>query len=180
MRRVVTIWILVMLAAAAYAGGQGEPAPELPVREGYTSVSSAGVNVQWSISGDEISVQLAAVTTGWVAIGFDPTRQMQDANFIIGFVRDGEVTVRDDFGIGRISHGPDVENGGTNDILSAEGEERDGVTVIRFSIPLDSGDPRDRPLAAGSSHTIIVAHGPNGADDFTTPHVRRGSVEVEL
>ncbi|MCK4516427.1 MAG: hypothetical protein KAU31_14290 [Spirochaetaceae bacterium] len=64
------------------------------------------------ILGAFLVLLMSAVTTGWIAAGFDPSRQMADANIIIGYVADGEVFLRDDFGTGNVRHGADVDNGG--------------------------------------------------------------------
>lgn len=181
MKRVLFL-VLVIAAAAVtvFANGEAEGAPEVPQLEGFSSATAAGVNVQWNVDGDTITVQASAGTTGWVAVGFDPSRQMADANIIIGYVEDGELFISDDYGVSRISHAPDTENGGSNDIVNAEGDERDGVTTIRFTIPLDSGDAMDKPLEPGTTYTVIVAYGPDDADDFGTYHATRGSFEMEL
>jgi hypothetical protein len=167
-------------ASAVSAGGNGEAAPTVSVREGFEQATVAGVDVQWRVEGDELTVQMTAATTGWVAVGFDPSRMMRDANIIIGYVADGEVMISDDYGTGNTSHGHDVDNGGTNDILSAEGTEENGSTQITFTIPLDSGDSWDKPLAPGNSYTVVVSHGPDGADNFGEYHADRGSFEMEL
>lgn len=106
---------------------------------------------------------------------------MQDANILIGYVADGKAYVRDDYGVGKVMHGPDTENGGTEDVTDISGNETDGVTKLAFSIPLDSGDSKDKPLSAGSTYKVIVAHGPNGKDGFGEYHTsNRGSVEITL
>ena len=179
-RTAVLVAVVLFAATSAFANGEAEAAPEVPVLEGFESASAAGVNVQWRVDGDTITVQAAAPTTGWVAVGFDPSRQMADANIIIGYVTDGEVAIDDHYGVGAISHESDESNGGSNDITGAEGEETDGATVIRFTIPLDSGDSMDKPLEVGASYRVIVAYGPDGADDFGTYHATRGSFEMEL
>lgn len=181
MKRRLSLALLIAFAAVAvFANGEGEAAPEVPQLEGFSSATAAGVNVQWMVEGDTITVQASAGTTGWVAVGFDPSQQMADANIIIGYVEDGELFISDDFGVSRISHAHDTENGGSDDIVDAEGDERDGVTTIRFTIPLDSGDAMDKPLEVGSTYKVIVAYGPDDADDFGTYHATRGSFEMEL
>lgn len=180
MKRIPTMIMVTLVSVLpAYANGAAE-SPELDLREGFSRGEAAGVDVQWRVEDDVLTVQMAAATTGWVAVGFDPQRRMEGANFIIGYVSDGDVHVSDDYGVGPISHEPDVDIGGTDNILQAEGEERDGVTVIRFSIPLDSGDSTDRPLRAGSTYSVLVAAGPNGADDPAVKHRQRGSFQMEL
>ena len=188
MRRLSTVILAFLIAATAvFAGGDGEKdgvgsadASSIAVMDGYSSGSAAGVQVQWRVTGDTLSVQVAAATTGWIAVGFDPSNRMADANIIIGYVSGGEVHLRDDFGTGNTRHGADVDNGGTDDLSDVEGEETGGVTTIRFTIPLDSGDSTDKPLVAGSTYKIIVARGPDDTDDFGTYHGSRGSFETKL
>lgn len=181
MRRALVVIIFAFAAAGALANGQGEQgSPAVPVLDGFKSADAAGVNLQWQVDGDMLHVQVAAMTTGWVAVGFDPSSRMADANIIIGYVANGELTISDDYGVGPTRHAPDTANGGTMDVTNATGEERDGGTLIRFTIPLDSGDAWDRPLVPGESYRIILAHGPNGADNLRTRHSSRGGVTVEL
>ena len=54
------------------------------------------------------------------------------------------------------------------------------MTSISFTIPRNSGDALDKPLVPGVSYKIIVAYGPNGADEFGSYHGSRGSFETEL
>jgi hypothetical protein len=186
MKNAIVFILLLAVAAFAFAGGEDEvPAgptsePQAMMMEGFKSAEGAGVTVQWMVEGDMLTVVMSAPTTGWVAVGFDPSRQMADANIIIGYVEDGEVFLSDEYGIGNVRHGADVDNGGVDNLSGVEGSEADGATTLKFTIPLDSGDSTDKPLVAGNTYKIILAHGPNGADDFGTYHGSRGSVEVEL
>lgn len=144
------------------------------------AIQAGGVTAELSIQGEYLHVRMSADTTGWISIGFDPTRQMADANIIIGYVSDGKLFIADDYGTSRMGHHRDTSRGGTDDIVSASGTESDGGTTIDFSIPLDSGDSMDRPLALGKRYRILLAHGPKGADDFTTYHADRGAVWVDF
>ncbi len=186
-RKVIAlVFSSVIASSALYAGGGGEKGAttaqeqETPVAEGYSATTVAGINIQWMVDGDMLRLRLAARTTGWLAVGFEPTKQMKDANIIVGYVADGKVFVRDDFGIANVRHAPDVEHGGRRNIFDVEGEEVDGVTTIRFAIPLDSGDPLDKVLKPGSTYKLIASRGPDGKDDFTTYHAERGSGEISL
>jgi len=192
MKRAISISLISLVAmlfaaTAAFAGAgpetqvaQAPPTAPAPAGDGFSSGSAAGVTVQWKIEGEMINIRISAKTTGWVAVGFDPSRMMRDANIIIGYVSDGQVFLSDDYGTGNTQHGPDVKNGGTNNLSNIQGEEVDGVTTLSFTMPLDSGDSLDKVLAAGEQHKIIVAHGPNGADNFGTYHASRGSFEATL
>lgn len=171
-----------------FAGGGGESEAtaqadmdtQVDVSEGYTSVTESGVNIQWMVDGEMLRVIMSAQKTGWVSVGFDPSRQMKDANIIIGYVSNGEVSLRDDYGTGAVRHGADVDNDGTDDLSEVEGSEEDGVTTISFAIPLDSGDSMDKPLSVGGSYRMIVAHGPDGKDDFGSYHAGRGGVDITI
>ena len=128
----------------------------------------------WTTDDEFLYGAMWAETEGWVAVAFDPTNRMQGANYIFGYVMDGEVSIADMFGTkpaGPDSHPPDTTLGGTDDIVMFGGSEEDGVTLIEFKIPLDSGDANDNPLMPGT-HVLIAAHGPT--DDFGTIHTSRG------
>jgi hypothetical protein len=144
-------------------------------------VEVAGVEFHWMNDGENLYAALAAQTSGWVSVGFDPENQMQGANFIFGYVQDGTPVVQDMFGTkpkGRGSHPPDEQLGGTDDILEFAGSEQGDLTVIEFRIPLDSGDEFDKPLSAGTTHTVILARG--RSDDSDSRHAAEGQAEITL
>ncbi len=182
-RALIIFLTMILTATAVWASGDGESREdvEIPVPEGFSSVDIDTINVQLMVEGENLRVQVTAPTTGWVAVGFDPSRMMRDANIIIGYVdSNGEIHVRDDYGLGLTRHGADTDNGGTRDVTDIEGEERDGMTQLSFTIPLDSGDELDKPLEPGNTYRIIAAHGPDGKDDFGSYHATRGSAEITL
>ena len=146
----------------------------------YThSTEIAGVEVHWANDATYLRVGLVAPGTGFVAIGFDPVRQMEGANFILGYVTDGEGYFRDDFGIEATAHMADVDRGGTNNIVSSAGAEWTDRTILEFIIPLDSGDEMDKPLVPGGTYTVLLAYH-DLQDGFTTRHSRRGTGEIRL
>ncbi|MFW6056275.1 MAG: DOMON domain-containing protein [Chloroflexota bacterium] len=133
----------------------------------------------WSRLDDTVHMGIEAETEGWVAVGIQPGNAMQDADIIIGFVADAQVTVEDHYSTGRFGpHKPDTEQGGTNDILAFGGKEADGVTVIEFSRKLDTGDEYDNPLTAGATNAVIWAYGT--ADNTSLQHAPRGYGEIAL
>jgi hypothetical protein len=173
-----TVVMLTMALTVVQAGGNGE-AVNWPVPEGYSSVEEEGITIQWKIEEQNLRIRMAGATTGWVAVGFDPSSRMRDANIIIGYVEDGQVFLRDEFGTGGTSHSPDEELGGNDDTEDAQGGEENGQTWLSFSIPLDSGDRYDRALAPGKSVKVILATGRN--DDFGTYHgMKRAVVTLDL
>jgi hypothetical protein len=139
----------------------------------------AGVEVYWSNDATYLRVGLVAPGTGFVAIGFDPVRQMEGANFILGYVEDGKAYFRDDFGTEPTVHMADVDRGGVNNIVSSAGAEWTDRTTLEFIIPLDSGDEMDKPLVPGSTYTVLLAYH-DLMDGFTTRHSGRGTGEIQL
>ncbi len=142
-----------------------------------TSDSSTGITVSWTTTDNEIFVALDSPGSGWVSIGFDPDSAMKGANFIFGYVTSEATFARDEYGTGLFSHESDTSNGGTDDIIEYAGSESSG-TGLEFSIPLDSGDSKDRELTSGSSYTCLLAY--SGSDNFTTKHSKRGSITISL
>jgi hypothetical protein len=138
----------------------------------YAHQAESGVvTFYWSNDTEHLYAAVSAQTTGWVAVGFDPQVAMLGANYVFGYVQDGQLYIDDMYGMlraGQGSHPPDVDLGGSNDIIESAGREEAGVTVIEFRIPLDSGDEYDKPLSPGSSYTALLAVG--GSDEFQSYH----------
>lgn len=168
--------ILMILSGTLYAGG----AQEAAVQESGDGpfVESAGVKLMWEASGEELLFTLHGETTGWVSVGIDPGRVMKDAQIVIAYVEDGKLIGEDHFGTGIFTHKADTELGGSSDVRFISGEEVDGVSTIRFALPMDSGDQFDVPLQRGAEHVILLARGPDGADNFSSKHAAKGKIKV--
>jgi len=147
----------------------------------YDSVTVQQITLKWKTDTlGMLHIIVSAPTTGWVSVGFDPTAGMQDANIIIGYVTSGGAFARDDYGTTPTAHASDMSGGGENNITNASGNEAEGSTEITFTIPLDSGDARDRPLTQGNTYTVILAYGADGVDDFDTRHAVRTSTRIDI
>jgi len=144
------------------------------------TVASGRMGVYWKNKGDTLHMGLRGQVTGWVAIGFEPTTGMKDADMILGYVSGGRVLVLDQHATGTFGpHPSDTELGGTSDILDSGGSESGGVTVIEFSRKLNTGDRFDRVLVPGSTTRFIWAMA--DADVPTTQHnIARGSGQLVL
>ncbi|PKN79136.1 MAG: hypothetical protein CVU48_06250 [Candidatus Cloacimonetes bacterium HGW-Cloacimonetes-1] len=148
----------------------------------WQQVTVANVTFQYRVSANaqDLEAKLSAPTTGWVAVGLQPTNIMQNANYILGYVSAGVGHIRDDFGTSSQTHASDVSLGGTDNITLLEATETGGVTMLHFSIPLNSGDQYDRILTTGISYPIILAHGSNSADNYTGMHTDAGFGQITL
>jgi len=152
----------------------------LAAQSPWQSVTAAGVTLEYRVLADAATLEakLTGQTTGWVAVGFNPTSVMQNANFIIGYVSGTNAQIRDDWGTSNTSHASDTSLGGTSNVSLTTGTESGGSTMLHFTIPLNSGDQYDRPLAVNQSYQIILARGT--ADNYTGMHSDANYAQISL
>jgi len=141
-------------------------------------MSYGNYEIRWLSDDQYIYIGIRAKTTGWVAIGFEPTTMMKDADMVFGFVQGGEVVISDQFSTGTFGpHSPDTELGGTDDIIESGGKEQGGFTTIEFKRTLDTGDQYDKVLAEGVIK-IIWAYG--SSNSLAVKHSTKGYGEINL
>lgn len=143
------------------------------------SLTVEKMTFDWSVAGDQLAVKLSAPTTGWVAVGFNPSSKMKDANIIIGYVKDGKVKIEDDFGMAATQHKMDDKIGGTDNVTVVGGTEEGKTTTIEFSIPLNSGDEKDGVIDPAADTTVILGYG-GDRDSFKMKHAFRDTIVVNL
>lgn len=139
-----------------------------------------GIRIWWTNDDTYLYLAMEGDTTGWVSVGINPEVGMKGADYIFGYVENGEAKLWDAWGQDRTgaTHPPDTELGGTDDIVAFAGVKEDGVTRFEVQIPLDSGDAYDHTLVPGESYPIIVAIG--RTDDFNAYHSKYASGELTL
>jgi len=143
------------------------------------TLTENNITFAWSIEGDQLAVKLSAKTDSWVAVGFNPTKKMKDANIIIGYVKKGKVKISDEFGTAATQHKGDKKVGGVDHVTVVGGTEEGGVTTIEFTIPLNSGDAKDGVIDPAADTTVILAHG-EGRDSFRVKHKVHATLVVNL
>ena len=134
----------------------------------------------WRLREDSIDIKLVAPTRGWVAVGFNPEtgETMKGADLIIGFVEDGKVEVLDDYGTMKDKHKDDDKIGGQYNVSNVSGSEANGTTEVSFTIPLNSGDAKDRPLSLEKDNTVLLAYGKS--DKVVLKHKFRALLRLNL
>ncbi len=143
------------------------------------AVEENGIKMFWKVADDELHVKVTAETSGWVGVGFNPTEQMKGANYIVGYVKNGEVVLHDDFGDGKWNHSEDTALGGTDDFTIVGGHETDGHTTLEFSFPLDSGDDYDGGIDPQGRTVVLLAYG-GKRDSLRAMHRYRTTLTVNL
>lgn len=158
---------LVLVAAPLYADAYDH------------EVTARGMSFSWTVDGDTLKGKMSAKTGGWVAVGFNPSNKMKDANIVIGYVKDGTGTIADHFGDKATGHSEDTDLGGTSDVTLVGASEQDGMTTIEFTLPMASGDEYDGTLTADGDTVLLLAYGPD-RDSFRPRHSYRGTKTVNL
>ncbi len=133
----------------------------------------------WKVDGDKLAVKVSAETEGWVGIGFNPSNGMKDANYILGYVKDGETKLLDEFGDSENGHSPDDKLGGSSDVTLVGGSEQGGVTTIEFTVPLKSADKYDGTINGAGDNIVLLAYG-GGRDSFKSKHNYRSTLKVNF
>jgi len=141
----------------------------------YKGPTGKKFTFHWKVVGPDIFIALEVETSGWVAIGIEPTDNLhKNADIIFGWVDDqGRVKVVDAFSPESVGpHPEDQELGGTTDITSFGGSEINGITTIEFVRPLLTGDRFDNDIYRKTDTSFIWAYGED--DDWKALHQRQG------
>ncbi len=184
--------ILFIIASGSSLKGINSVVRQTPVIDGAispneysSSLSFAGGKYQlyWEvIASTTISIGIWAQTTGWVAIGFEPSYMMLDADVIYAWVEPtGTVVIKDTYSLSLIGidHPEDTTQGGTFDILEYNGSEDTTSTTIEFSRLLITGDQDyDNDIPSEGSLKIIWAYG--SSDSFNQMPSAKGSSTMTL
>lgn len=137
------------------------------------------VSFDWKIDGENLAVKLSAKTDGWVGVGFNPSKEMEGGNFILGYVKKGKAKIVDEFGDSGNTHKSDKKLGGTVDATLVGGTEEGGVTTIEFTMPLKSADKNDTEIDVNGDTIVLLASGA-GRDSFKSKHKHRSTYKVNL
>jgi len=142
------------------------------------SIDLKKLQFYWTVDGATLKIKIIGKTKGWVAVGFNATTQMKNANIIIGYVKKGKVKVSDEFGITNTKHKSDKKLKGKSNLKAISGMEKNGVTTLSFTIPLDSGDKYDGIIKPNGNTRVIVATG--SRDSFRFGHNFQATLDVNL
>jgi len=192
--KIYSIGIVIVMMAALVAGcasGEDEAEPTtLPptvvaidgvvTQDEYDGSMELGgqLTLYWRTADENIVMALVGDTDGMVSIGFDPSVGMKDADMVIAWVEDGELSIFDCYATGASGpHPKDGDLGGQDDIIEAAGSEVDGITTVEFVRPLAASDEYDKDIAPTGATTLIWAY--SGSDSFTLKHVNRGTATFE-
>ncbi len=186
---ILILFLLIMFTAAGCDNNNGEEVTPVEEDEDVSQASimqedlifensfMSGIDMEvfWEFDEDQenLNMRLESPSAGWVAVGFEPSQRMADAQIIIGGFNDEELTVEEHYGTGSTSH----EQIDEVYIDEYAGERQDEYTIIEFIIPL--GEDSCYDLAAGEKYEVILAYH-NESDNFLQRHSQRTSAEIEF
>jgi hypothetical protein len=182
MRSKQYILIAVVTCFSAFSAFAAGAAPDSLATRGkdttFKTITTGKFTFSYIIDGKNLVAKVSCKTQGWIAVGFNPKSIMLNANFIMGSVVDGKAIVSDEFGDDTYSHKPDTAIGGKNNIIAGDCTQVSGVTTLSFTIPLDSGDPKDGKLVPGSKVKLIFATG--ATNDIRKKHKDDATTTITL
>lgn len=168
--------LLAMIFAMCFILGSSA---QLVAQDYDFEAKAKNMSFSWKVDGSDLKVKLSGKTTGWIGIGFNPSTQMKDADFVLGYVKDGKAKIIDEFGDSERTHKQDEKLGGSNNVTLVGGSEESGVTTIEFSIPLKSGDKTDTAIDPAGETIVLLAYG-GKRDSFKSKHKYRTTIKVNL
>lgn len=141
--------------------------------------SGRSFEVYWKNDAQYLYMAMKSKTPGWIAVGFEPTDWMKDADIVLGYANDGNVTVQDQYSTGNYGpHVPDTELGGTNDILEYGGRAKNGYIVIEFNRKMNTGDKWDKAFVPGQAVPMIWSLSDSNSTEVR--HVADGKGVINL
>ncbi|HSV56260.1 MAG TPA: DOMON domain-containing protein [Magnetospirillaceae bacterium] len=177
MKRRTIPWLAALAAvvlASPLAGQSLGPSARKPAADGFAGAGEYSftairqdMSLHLSLSEDRgtLFAALEAPTTGWVAVGLGSLR-MDGAFMVLGFDAAGQVSVREDTGVGR-RHSPNPERRLTAQAV----RESAGRTTLEIALPA-------APFISGAGLRLILAYG--RGDNFTSMHASYAQIEVPL
>ncbi|MDA3810235.1 MAG: DOMON domain-containing protein [Spirochaetaceae bacterium] len=173
-RKIFTLlFFMVFLVQFVFSVEQGRE-----LSNGFKEIIKSDMTFQWKVESNSLRIILSAPTEGWIAVGFNPSKIMKDADFKLVYVDGSTVHMEDHFGDGLFGHKIDDSLGGSQDFEIIQGKEEMGKTTVEFTIPLNSNDEFDKILAEGDVVKVLLAYGTR--DDLNRKHKTRTSVEIKL
>jgi hypothetical protein len=133
----------------------------------------------WKVDGANLNIKLSAPTKGWVGIGFNPSHEMKDAKFVLGYVKDGKTTLSDEFGTGDSKHESVEDLGGKSDVTLVGGIEEGGITTLEFTLPLVAKDTKGGKIDPATDTVVLLGYGPD-TTSFKIKHKFRTKLTVNL
>lgn len=144
-------------------------------------VADQELSIAWEGDQEQIRFSIQAKTSGWIAIGFNPSKQMKEADIILAYydsvLKQG--FIKDCYSIGENGpHPEDTNLGGETNIEAFSISENDGYTIVDFTRLLNTNDKYDFAIDPEQEIKIIWAIGQE--DNAEMIHSKKGLAILNL
>ncbi|XP_013404193.1 MOXD1 homolog 2-like [Lingula anatina] len=114
----------------------------------HASLKDDDYYIHWKFDDTSITFNVTARTTGYVALGFSPSGGMKGADIIIGWVKDGKVTIQDRHATGKQQPVLDTKQ----DVEVLGGSEDGTFTTLLFKRKRQTCDDQDFEITVSGCH----------------------------
>ncbi|MDN5214777.1 DOMON domain-containing protein [Fulvivirgaceae bacterium BMA12] len=142
------------------------------------TITKNNMTVSWEYKNDRIHFAMKAPAEGWVAIGFNTEENITGTYLLMGNVIAGVPDVIEYYTINPGNYRPVTALGGKSGVDHVAGEEYNGNTSLKFSLPLRSKTGYGRLLTEGTSYVMVLAY--SLEDDFQHHSIMRTSIKIKL
>lgn len=143
----------------------------------WSTLSKNGMTLRWRHADDRFYAELFAPTDGWLAVGFNERATLAGTRFVIGHIKGGEP-----YAEVHLAQPPQHRNvqelGGQPDLQLIDGDIKNGVSRIQFSLPQQGTAPYALNLAPGQTIHLMLAWSQD--PDFTHHSAMRVHLPLAL
>lgn len=145
---------------------------------GQETIQVEGMTFAYRIEDDVLRCELRAPTNGWTGVGFNSKNSIVGSDLLLFNVVDGKATSKDLYVKSLGNPMRDEDLGGKYSIELLDALEDEKSTVVRFVIPLNSGDPYDYAHELDKDFWLILAY--SVEDDFEHHSRVRKHIPLQL
>ncbi len=179
-----TVAVLTLLSFASLSSALYEATPRVDGQiqedeyQNHYRDNKINMDVYWTLDKENIYIALRSPAKGWMGIGIGATGpQMQGADIIMGYVKDGNLVTEDSFANSPVNHAPKTALGGKNEILESAGSESEKGTVIEFKRKLNTTDSFDVAITE-KEYKVLLAY--SETKDLTSYHTADSTVFINF
>lgn len=142
------------------------------------AIEQNGMTVTWRVMDERMYFKLSAPTTGWLAIGFNETKNLAGTYLLMTRVRNGEPEVIEHYTQSPGTYRPISDLGSEPSVGDVIGSQSRLSTTVEFSIPIKRVSKYHKELINGDPLNMLMAFSRH--TDFQHHSIMRTSVRVNF
>jgi hypothetical protein len=142
---------------------------DVPSRQGI--IVKQQMQVSWQASEGRVHFELTAPVTGWMAIGLNTSDELTGTYLLMARVVEGQPEVVEHKVIAPGVYRPFQELDTSTAVTDIHGSEKEGITIVSFSLPEMKISPLALPIHEGQDYTLLMAY--SISDDFQHHSIMR-------